>query len=670
MKYCHRVHSSIALMKNIAFLPILASLCLMAHGAVKFPAIFSDGAVLQRDREVAVWGWAGPGKSVHVTFGQQKKQATAADDGAWMVKLDAMPASAEGREIRAVEEGGAEAVVKDVLVGEVWLASGQSNMEWNIAASREEDKAIATSQPLPLVRMIAVPKKVTHERQEDFEGNWQPATPEHVMKFSAVGYFFARMIHEQVKVPVGIINSSWGGTRIDPWLAEEGFTKVPELADIALQRSEQLPGQTAFEQKFVAHLTATRQWCDAAEAAVKAKSLVPAQPAALPLLPLQSQTGMYQAMIHPVRFYGVKGFLWYQGESNNGEGMLYFQKMKVLIHGWREQFSLPDAPFLFVQLAPYTYGGKALQEIWTAQQKALEIPNTGMAVINDIGDIKDIHPRNKSEVGRRLALWALDRTYGMKQKAVSGPLYRAYKIQGNSIVLSFDHLGSGLATRDGATPSLFEIAGTDGIFHPATAQVNAHGKSISLTAPQVPEPFQARFAWAETAEPNLMNKEGLPAGAFHTHWPEDPTIGKNLSAGKPFISSHENQHGWNTGVTDGVYGDAAPQAYATSEAADFPKHLTVDLGSEETVALVRFGVPKVGSTKTIAISLSTDGKTFQEIGRSDFAAATQARRDMRVSAQKARYIRATFVGNHEKQYDNFSKNFGFLSELEAFAPKN
>jgi sialate O-acetylesterase len=670
MKYHEAYISNIVLMKTIAFVPMLASLCLTAHAAVKFPAIFSDGAVLQRDREVAVWGWADPGKSVQVTFGSQKKQTTAAADGAWMVKLDAMPASAEGREIRAAEEDGTEAVVKDVLVGEVWLASGQSNMEWNVKSSSEQDQAIANSGALPLVRMIAVPKKVTHERQEDFQGKWLPATPEHVMGFSAVGYFFARNIHEQVKVPVGIINSSWGGTRIDPWLAEEGFAEVPELADMARQRAEQLPGQPAFEQKLTGHLTATRQWCDAAEAASKAKSPVPPQPATLALLPLQSQAGMYQAMIHPVRSYGVKGFLWYQGESNNGEAMLYFQKMKVLIHGWRKQFGVPDAPFLFVQLAPYTYGSKALPEIWTAQQTTLQVPKTGMAVINDIGDVKDIHPRNKSEVGRRLALWALDQTYGIKQKAVSGPLYKAYKIDGKRIVLAFDHVGSGLATRDGAAPSLFEIAGVDGIFHPASAQVSADGKTISLTSPQVPEPFQARFAWAETAEPNLMNKEGLPAGAFHTHWPEDPTIGKNLSRGKPFASSHENKHNWNTGVTDGVYGDAAPQAYATSEAADFPKHVTVDLGTEETLALVRFGVPKVGSTKTIAISLSTDGKIFQEVGRHDFAALTSARKDLRITPQKARYVRATFAGNHEKQHDNFSRNFGFLSELEAFAPKN
>ena len=397
-------------MKTSRLLPFISLLGLCSVPAlaeVKLPALFTDGAVLQRDREVAIWGWATAGKEVTVTFGSQKKQATAAADGTWLVKLAAMPASAEGREIKASEAGGNEVTVKDVLVGEVWLASGQSNMEWNVGGSREEDKAAATSQPLPLVRMITVPKKVTHERQQDFQGNWRPATPEHVMGFSAVGYFFGRNIHEQVKVPVGIINSSWGGTRIDPWLAEEGFSQVPELAEMARQRSEQLPGQAAYEEKFSTHLKATRQWCDAAEAAAKAKSPMPPQPAPLALLPLQSQTGMYQAMIHPLRNYGVRGFLWYQGESNNGEGMLYFQKMKVLIHGWRQQFGVAEAPFLYVQLAPYTYGSKALPEIWTAQQSTLQVPHTGMAVINDIGNVKDIHPRNKLDVGERLARLAM-----------------------------------------------------------------------------------------------------------------------------------------------------------------------------------------------------------------------------------------------------------------------
>lgn len=501
----------------------VASLSLLspALAAVKLPAIFSNGAVLQRDQAVAVWGWADAGKAVNVSFGTQKKNTTAAADGSWVVKLDAMPASAEARELKASEEGGNEVVVKDVLVGEVWLASGQSNMEWAIKAVQKEDQEAAASKPLPLIRMIKVPKKVTHHRQADFEGSWAAATPDQVVNFSAVGYFFARNLHENLKVPVGIINSSWGGTRIEPWLAEEGFANVPELAAVAKTRAAQLPGTPAVDNALRAHVQQTRAWCDAAEKALAAGNPMPAQPQpAVPMLALNKDTGMYQAMIHPVRQYGIKGFIWYQGESNNGEGLAYYHKMRVLVDGWRKQFDMPEAPFFYVQLAPFTYKNTGLPGIWAAQQKALEIPNTGMAVINDIGHLTNIHPGNKSEVGRRLALWALDRTYGIKQKVVSGPLFKQFKADGDKIHVQFEHTGSGLVARDGKPLTHFEIAGADGKFHAATATISTSGDSVTLTSPQVASPQEVRFAWIETALPNLMNKEGLPAGAFYSHWPQ------------------------------------------------------------------------------------------------------------------------------------------------------
>lgn len=507
-----------AIMRKAGFSVLLWCASLPAMADVKLPAIFSNGAVLQRDQAVTVWGWAAAGKGVKVSFGGQKAETKAAADGTWSVTLKAMPASADGRPLSVQEVGGNEVTVQDVLVGEVWLASGQSNMEWAIAASQEADKAAASSTPMPMVRMIKVPRKVTHARQDDFVGQWDPATPDKVMSFSAVGYFFARQLHEQLQVPVGIINSSWGGTRIDPWLAEEGFAKVPELADMAKTRASQLPGSPTYDQAFKKYLQETRTWCDVAEKAMTSGQAIPAQPAAVPALPLQSQTGMYQAMIHPVRRYGIKGFIWYQGESNNGEGMLYYHKMRVLIDGWRTQFANPNAPFYFVQLAPFTYNKPGLPEIWAAQQKALTIPNTGMAVINDIGNVKNIHPGNKSEVGRRLALWAFDRDYGIKQKEVSGPLFREAMAEGKSMVVSFDHTGSGLVARDGKALTHFEVAAADGKFVPAVATIAADGKSISVSSDQIPAPTQVRFAWSETAEPNLMNKEGLPAGAFHSQW--------------------------------------------------------------------------------------------------------------------------------------------------------
>lgn len=496
---------------------VLSVLCPMAAFAeIKLPALFSHGAVLQRDRELTVWGWATPQQQVTVRFAEQQAQTQALADGTWSVKLPALPASAEPSSMQVSEGNAAPVVVNDLLVGEVWLASGQSNMEWGISASRTEDQALAQAAALPQIRMIKVPHRVTHQRQEDFSGNWQQATPELVKHFSAVGYFYARQLHEALHVPVGIINSSWGGTRIDPWLAEEGFAGVPELAEMAQTRLAQLPGTEAYQQAFQQYLTQVRQWCDGAEAATKAHQAVAEMPKAPALLPLQSHAGMYQAMIHPLRRYALRGFIWYQGESNNGEGMLYYHKMRVLIDGWRQQFAMAEAPFYFVQLAPYTYKNNKLPEIWVAQQMALRIPHTGMAVTNDIGHPTDIHPRNKSEVGRRLALWALDRTYGIKQAVVSGPLYRACRADGKHLRVSWDHVGSGLVARDGKPLSHFEIAGADGAFHPAVAEIDATGKEILVSAEAVPAPQQVRFAWSEIAEPNLMNREGLPAAAFHS----------------------------------------------------------------------------------------------------------------------------------------------------------
>ena len=248
----------------------------------------------------------------------------------------------------------------------------------------------------------------------------------------------------------------------------------------------------------------------------------PDMPKAPDLLALghNKETGTYQAMIHPLVPFALRGFLWYQGESNNGEGMLYTAKMRALIEGWRKQFKAPDAPFLFVQLAPYNYGPQRVYDlpgIWWAQQETLKIPHTGMAVTNDIGNTGNIHPTNKSEVGRRLALWAFADTYGKPGVVKSGPLFAGFKVTEQGIAVRFDHLGGGLATRDGKPPSWFEIAGADDAYQPADAKISEDGKWILLTSANVPKPDRARFAWSQVAEPNLMNREGLPAAAFKTH---------------------------------------------------------------------------------------------------------------------------------------------------------
>ncbi|MES2923956.1 MAG: sialate O-acetylesterase [Verrucomicrobiota bacterium] len=633
---------------------------------------FQDGGVLQRDKAVPVWGRAAAGKAVTVTFGGQTKTTTADAAGRWQVSLPPMPASAESRSMIVTEAGGSPLEVKDLLVGEVWLGSGQSNMEWRVGQTRKEDLEIAAAGPVPLMRSFDVPHVLNNVRQETVNAKWMPATPENARNFSAVGYFFGKQLAEELKVPVGIIHSSWGGSRIEPWWAEEGFDGIDELATTRTQRLARSPGFPEYDRNFRKYVSSVREWSDAAAKAFDAGLPTPEMPKAPELLKLGSgaETGTYQAMIHPLVPYALRGFLWYQGESNNGEGMLYAAKMKALIAGWRKQFRAADAPFLFVQLAPYNYGASAtynIPGIWWAQQEVLKIPHTGMAVTNDIGDVKDIHPTNKSEVGRRLALWALADTFGKSNLVKSGPLFSKYKVTDAGIAIGFDHTGGGLTTRDGKAPNWFEIAGIDADYQPADAKISADGKSILLTSAAVPKPDRARFAWSQLAEPNLMNREGLPAAAFNTHWPVDPTLGRKVSGDKPFQSSNPNTHGWDGGLTDGNWGNSAQSCYATDESTTFPKTVTVDLGAAQMIHLVAYGTPDIGATKTVAVSISEDGKAFTEVGRNEFPAKKAAAAQARFKPTKARYVRATFVENHPGQ-DQYGAEFGFLSELEAYAP--
>jgi len=633
---------------------------------------FQDGAVLQRDKPIPVWGKATPGKPVSVSFAGQTQSATADANGRWKINFSPLAASLENRVMTVTETGLPPVEVKDVLVGEVWLASGQSNMEWTVNKTVAEDQAIAAKGPVPLLRLFQVKKAVSGQRQDSLTGKWEMATPETALSFSAIGYFFGKLISEELNVPVGVIDSSWGGSRIEPWLAEEGFPGVEELADVAARRLASSPGFPEYDVPFRKYVTAVKNWAAETEGTLDSGGIAKEIPAPPPLLKVGSgaETGTYQSMIHPLVPYALRGFLWYQGESNNGEGMLYAAKQKVLIQGWRKQFAAPEGQFLFVQLAPYGYNADrpgSLPQIWWAQQETLKVPHTGMAVTNDITDIKDIHPRKKFEVARRLSLWALADTYGKKDVVKSGPLYTDFKVTDQGIVVSFAHTGTGLTTRDGQPPTLFEIAGIDGNYQPATAQISPDGKMILLTSPAIAKPDRARFAWSQVAEPNLMNREGLPAASFDTHWPIDLSLGRKVSGGKPIVSSHPNTAGWNVGVTDGTWGNAAPVCYATDATPGFPKTVTIDLGKSETLHQLLYGTPNVGATKTIAVSISEDGTNFTEIGRNDFPPKQAFRAVARFNPTKARYVRATFLANHPAQ-DNYGGDFSFLSELEAYAP--
>ncbi len=447
--------------------------------AVKLPSIIGDNMVLQRGQPLPIWGWDDAGTEVTVTLGDAKATAKADASGKFMVKLPAMKA---GGPHTLTIAGSNTVTVKNILVGEVWLCSGQSNMEWSVEQSAKAKEEIAAAKH-PNIRHIKIPHLPADKPQDNVNSlGWQECSPQTAAKFTAVGYYFARKLQEELDVPIGLIGSNWGGTRIEPWTPPEGFKQVPALKEIA-DKLEKYPEKNDKGQ--INH---------------------------------QSALALYNGMIHPLVPYAIQGALWYQGESNNGEGMVYHEKMKALINGWRTVWGRPDMPFYFVQLAPYRYdGGKTpekLAGIWEAQTATLAIPHTGMAVTVDISTVGDIHPPNKQDVGKRLALWALAKNYGKKDIVYSGPLYKSMKVEGNKIRLTFDHVGGGLVSRDEKPLTWFTIAGKDNKFTEAKAEID--GSSIVVSSDSIAQPANVRFAWHQEAEPNLSNKDGLPASPFRT----------------------------------------------------------------------------------------------------------------------------------------------------------
>jgi sialate O-acetylesterase len=500
-------------------LPVVLSAALFlvapVFAEVTLPRILDNNMVLQRDIPLPVWGWAEPGEEVTVSIADQKCSAKTDSQGRWQLKLAPLAASSKPFEMTIV--GKNTITLENILVGEVWVCSGQSNMGMSVSQVQDAEKELAGADQ-PMIRLFESPKSPSPRPTSDVFGRWQACTPETVKGFTAAGYFFGRNLQARLNVPIGLINTSWGGTRIEPWTPAQAFAEVPALKDIA----EQVAQQTGEQTKALAPLIpSVEAWARAARAAqAKGESIPP-----LPALPgsrlgeHSKPTTLYNGMVAGLVPYAIRGAIWYQGESNVTEGMLYFEKMKALIAGWRQVWGQGDFPFYYVQLAPYRYGNQPqnLPGLWEAQVAALSIPNTGMAVTNDIGALGDIHPKNKQDVGKRLALWALAKTYGQKDVVYSGPLYKSMKIEGDKIRISFDHAGGGLVSRDGEPLSWFEIAGPDGKFAKADAKID--GDTVVVSSEEVTQPAGVRFAWSQVAQPNLMNRNGLPASAFRTDGP-------------------------------------------------------------------------------------------------------------------------------------------------------
>jgi len=524
-------------------------LCLLAVFAaagivqadVKLPAVLTDHMVLQRGKPVAVWGTADAGEEVTVSFAGQTKQATADKDGAWKVALDKLEASAEGRDLAV--KGRNEVTLKDVLVGEVWICSGQSNMGFTVNRAVDAEKEIAAAHD-PLLRMFHVTNTVADEPQKDVlkkaaDTAWLEANPQNVPTFTAAGYFFGRELRKALEVPIGLINTSWGGTRCEAWTSKPALEASKECQPIISGWEEFLKTYDAAKAKELHDKVV--KLVQAKIKKIKEDNAKPgATPQPLPNVPRPFEdmkvsqhrpSVLFNAMISPLVPYTVKGAIWYQGESNQRRAVQYQTLLPTMIKDWRKHWG-DDFSFYIVQLASFGNSKPSwpqpvgADDTWAELQwaqfvTAVKTPKCGLAVANDIGEEKDIHPKNKQEVGRRLSLQALVKDYGKKELLSGGPIYAGGDAVASNqgpgkFVINFSN-GAGLKARDGGDLKGFIICGEDKVWKPAKARIVDGRPSVNVWSEEVKRPVAVRYAWASWCpEANLVNKEGLPTSCFRT----------------------------------------------------------------------------------------------------------------------------------------------------------
>ena len=498
-----------------------------AWATVSTPSVFGDHMVLQQGKSLPVWGKADPGEKVAVTLNGKTETATACAAGRWMVKLPKMKAGGGPYELK-IQGADNTLTFTDVLVGEVWVGSGQSNMQWTVENSANSDHEIANAN-YPKIRLFDVKRTVATTPQDNCEGSWVICTPESIPEFSAVLYFFGKELHQQLDgVPMGLVHTSWGGTPAESWTSRSMLESDPDLAGMVKHWDKLLAQYPAAK---TAYDTAMEEWKKGAEQAKAAGIPEPKKPDA-PRGPDHPwlASGLYNAMIAPLVPYAIQGSIWYQGESNAGRAYQYRKLFPAMITDWRNAWGQGPFPFYFVQLANFTDvlpdpAESEWAELREAQTMTLSLKNTGMATIIDIGEAKDIHPKNKQDVGKRLALNALAKDYG-KKVVWSGPMYKSMKVKGDRVAVKFDHADGGLSARDGDKLKGFAIAGADKKFVWADAVVK--GKTVVVSSPQVAKPVAVRYAWANNPVCNLVNGKGLPASPFRTdEWP-GLTVSKKL----------------------------------------------------------------------------------------------------------------------------------------------
>ena len=502
------------------------------HADVKLPALFADHAVFQRDVPLPVWGSAEPGEKVSVTLGKASGETVTAKDGRWQVTLKAQPMSRTPLTLTVA--GKNTITIKDVLLGDVWLCGGQSNMEWGLGGCDAPEDI--RSADFPLVRQFGVELHFATTPQKDVKGRWAVCSPQSAAGFTAVGFYFARRVHQETGVPIGLLRSCVGGTNIELWMAQETLMNTPALVAYGKFMRDSL---AQYQKDLAASIPAVEAWTAQARSAMKEGQPIPLPPA-MPEFPFGEKmfrprcVTLHNGMIAPLIPFAIRGVLWYQGENNAGnaaDGAQYLEKKRAMLNDWRKWFGTPTTPFYFVQLAAWQKpsndpaGGDGWAYIRDAQRKCLTLPHTGMAVATDIGDADDIHPKNKADVGDRLARWALVNEYG-KSIVPSGPLYKQLKIEGDKVVVSFDHVGVGLmvGSKMGRKPveevkdgklARFAIAGKDKKWVWADAIIV--GNTVVCSHPDVPNPVAVRYGFTmNPAGANLYNRDGFPASPFRS----------------------------------------------------------------------------------------------------------------------------------------------------------
>jgi hypothetical protein len=494
----------------------LASLAPLS-AAVRLPSLFSDHMVLQRDGAVPVWGWADPGEAVTVSIAGQKQSAKAGADGKWSLKLEKLAAT--GPQTMTVKASN-EITIKDVLIGEVWLASGQSNMQMQVNGVNNAKGEIANAK-FPEIRMFSVERKTAETPQAECGGKWEVCSPETVARFSATAYFFGRDLHQTLKAPVGLINSSWGGTPIEGWTSVDAQQTLPALAPSLAAWEKRVAPPFDEKQAKARHEKLLEIWKTQSARAKAAGKRPPQQPKLMvsPRLQPGRPGNLFNGMIAPLVPYAIRGAIWYQGEGNAGPAAkLYTDQLPLMIRDWRKRWGQGDFHFASVQLPafkkpvddPAAPSGWAL--IREAMLKSRSLPNTGTAIVIDAGDADNIHPKNKQTVGKRLGLWARAEVYGEKIPS-SGPLPAGHEVKKGSIVLKFTHTDGGLKSKDAELKG-FAIAGKDQKWVWATAKIE--GDTVVVSSPEVKAPVAVRYAWADNPTAPLANGAGLPASPFRT----------------------------------------------------------------------------------------------------------------------------------------------------------